>query len=179
MARESPASYRRDPQAVNRTFAARFLHHPALNQFALLPGIAAVDDHFGVLHQRFDDFELLFVSRVTNQFDAEAGRNHRQRSKAPPLPAFRVVVRLLERTEVPEGPCHLVAVPLDIPVHPFGRPEHLRDFACHTGLFCYANFHPCPPLLLNCDAKVRFPDGFSETIRNYSVRIIRQYIFYT
>ena len=43
---------------------------------SFLAGIPAVDNHFGILHQFFDCFELLFVCRVADQLDPESRRDH-------------------------------------------------------------------------------------------------------
>ena len=55
-----------------------FLHHPALNEFALLTGIAAVHYAVGFLHKAFDDVELLFVGFVVYKLYSEALGYHRQ-----------------------------------------------------------------------------------------------------
>ena len=130
-----------NPEAVNRTLAARLLHHPALDKLALLPGIAAVDDHLGLLHQGFDDVELLFIRRVADELDTEARGNHRERGKVPRLPTRSVVVRFLQGTEVAERPRNLVAVSLDIPFLFLRSAQDCSDFPCHARLFGNANFH--------------------------------------
>ena len=73
----------RNPQALDRAFGSGFLHHPPLDQFSFLSGIPAVDDHFGLSHQAFDDMELFLDTRIVNQFDTEAGRNHRKAAETP------------------------------------------------------------------------------------------------
>ena len=40
------------------------MHDPPLDEFALLSGIAAVDNAFGLFHEAFDDVELFFDTFV-------------------------------------------------------------------------------------------------------------------
>lgn len=55
------------------------LHHPPLDEFTLLTGVAAVHDTVGSLHQLLDDGELFFYTFVFNELDAEPLGNHGQR----------------------------------------------------------------------------------------------------
>ena len=118
-----------------------FLHHPPLDELSLLTGIATVDDHVGLLHQPLDDVELAFVGRITDEFDTEAGRYHGQAAQAPRLPARRIFMRLLQRTEMTERPGHLVSVSFDISVFLLLRSQHIGYVACHRGFLGYANDH--------------------------------------
>lgn len=47
----------------------------------------------------------------------------------------------LERTQVSEGPGHLVPVPFDVSFFTVSGTQHFGDVACHTGLFGNANYH--------------------------------------
>ena len=135
-------SQRRYPQAVDRTFTAGLLHHPTLDQFSFLAGIPTVDDHFGLLHQLFYGFELLFVCRVTDQLDPEPGWDHREGSQAPSFPVVRIIVGFFKSAQMSEGPGYLVPVSFHISIHLFGCPENFCDFARYTGLFSYTYLHP-------------------------------------
>ena len=130
-----------DPEALHGAGGFGLLHHPALDELALLAGIAAVDDAVGGLHEALDDVELLLVALVGDELDAEARRYHGQRAEAPPLPVVAVVLRLLEGAEVAEGPGHLVAVALHVAVVRGVGPQHLGNLARHTGLLSNADNH--------------------------------------
>ena len=132
---------RRYPQTLHRAMRSRLLHHPPLDKFPFLPGIAAVDNHVRGLHQALDDAELLLVCGIVYQLDAKARGNHRQILQAPLLPVGCVFMRLLQRTKVPEGPRHLISVSLNVSVFLLPRPQHVGDIACHGGLLGNAYYH--------------------------------------
>ena len=133
--------HRRNPQSLHGAFRARFLHHPALNQFTLLAGVATVNDAVGLLHEPFDDGKLLLDAVVVDEFDAEARRQHRKRTQRPAFPLFGVVVRLLQRTQVAEGPRHLIAVALHVFLVVGCGADDSRDVATYAGFLCDANNH--------------------------------------
>ena len=68
--------HRRNPQPIDRTLCRSLLHHPALDEFTFLAGIAAVDDAIGFSEKVADHPELFFHPLF--EADAEAFRNHRQ-----------------------------------------------------------------------------------------------------
>ena len=68
--------HRRNPKPLHRAFRACFLHHPTLNQLALLTCVAAVDDTVGVFHEFLDDGKLFTDSLIIFQSDAETRWNH-------------------------------------------------------------------------------------------------------
>ena len=132
---------RRYPQPLHGAAGAGLLHHPALDELALLPGIAAVDDEVGGLHQPLDDAELPLVGGVVDEPDAEAGWYHGQAVQPPGLPLRGVLVGLLQGTEVAEGPSHLVPVALHVPLLLYLCAQHLGNVPRHGRLFGYADYH--------------------------------------
>ena len=76
-----------DPKTRDGASGAGFLHHPALDELALLAGIPAVDDAVGLLHQLFDDVELFGDGGTIDELDAETGRNHGQAAQRPRFPS--------------------------------------------------------------------------------------------
>ena len=66
---------------------------------------------------------------------------HRQRRQAPRTPHRRVVVGLLQRTQVTKRPRHLKSVAFHISVVARCRPDNTGDVACHTGFLCYTYNH--------------------------------------
>ena len=103
---------RGNPETLDRLSASGFLHHPALNQFTLLTGIAAVYYLVALLNQPLYDLELSLDALLRYHLYRELRGNHRQRAQAPSLPEGGVVMWLLETAEVPESPGHPVAVAL-------------------------------------------------------------------
>jgi hypothetical protein len=83
---------------------------PNVDEFAFLPGIAAVDDALGTFNQFLYYVELSFFAALAHQLYAEFGRNHGQTAQAPALPHLCVVVGLLKRTQMAECPCYAVSV---------------------------------------------------------------------
>ena len=129
------------PQTGDRTLSLRLLHHPALDELTLLSGVTTVDNALGLLHQTFDDGELLLDALVVNEFDAEALRNHGQRRQTPRLPRRCVVVRLFQGTQMTKGPRHLKAVALHIAVVARRGSDNPCDIPRHTGFLCDAYYH--------------------------------------
>ena len=129
------------PKSLHGAPRSRLLHHPSLYEFALLPGIAAVDDFIGLLHQSLDDVELLLDAFVLLELDAEARWNHRQLAEAPTLPHRRVFVRLLEFAQMAERPSHLISVALQVAVLLRLSSEYIGYFTSHRGLLGYTNHH--------------------------------------
>ena len=119
------------PQALHRTFSTSLLHHPALDEFTLLPGIAAVDDAVGGLHEFLDDGELLLDALVVLQLDAETGRNHRQLRQAPGLPQRRILAGFLQLAEVAEGPGDLIAVAFEEAATVLLGSQHIGYITCY------------------------------------------------
>ena len=85
---------RTDPQTLHGALTACLLIDPALDEFAFLTGITAVDDFVGLRDEFFEDVELLVYPFVAMHFDGEARRNHRQRTEAPSLPLLRIFLRV-------------------------------------------------------------------------------------
>ena len=133
--------HRRYPQPLDWAPGACLLHHPALNEFSFLPGIAAVHDAVGGLHQAFDDGKLLLDAVVVNELDAESRRQHRQRAQRPTFPLVGVVVGFLQRAQVTERPRHLIAVALHIVLAVAGCPYDAGNVATDAWFLCYANNH--------------------------------------
>ena len=100
--------HRRNPQPIHRALCRSLLHHPTLNEFTFLAGIAAVDDAIGFSEQIADHPELFFHPLF--QADAEAFRYHRQCRQRPRFPVGRVLIRIFEFAEMSERPRHLIAV---------------------------------------------------------------------
>ena len=69
--------HRRYPQSAHGTLCPGLLHHPPLDELTLLSRVTAVHDALGLLHQAFDNRELLLDAVVVNQLDAETLGNHR------------------------------------------------------------------------------------------------------
>ena len=88
--------HRRYPQSLHRTLCLRHLHDPPLDELSLLSGVTTVDDAVGSLHETLYDSELFLYATVVDEFYAEARRNHRQRTEAPPFPVLSVVVGLFQ-----------------------------------------------------------------------------------
>ena len=126
------------------------LHDPPLYELSLLAGITTVDDAVGGLHESLNDSKLFLYAAVVDKLYAEARRYHGQRTEAPPLPVFGVVVGLFEGAEVSEGPCHLIAVAFHIAVtgargsydagYILGNAGFLSDTYNHIFLFLLLSF---------------------------------------
>lgn len=136
---------RGDPEAFDGKALAVLdtcqLLDPALDDLALLAGIATVDDLIGGDEEPADDFELLLDTRVVDEPDLELLRDDGERGKAPVFKAVVVVLRGIELTEVAEGPGDLVAVALHVAVMFMGGAEDAGDGSARAGFFCNANFH--------------------------------------
>ena len=130
-----------DPEALHGAGGLGFLHDPPLYEFAFLPGIAAVDDAVGGLHEALDGAELLLITLVVNEFNAEARRYHGQRAEAPSTPLVGVVLRLFEGAEVAEGPGDLVAVAFHIAIVRGIGAQHLGNLTSHRGFLSNTNYH--------------------------------------
>ena len=74
-------------------------------------------------------------------FVSEAFLYHGQAAQAPRLPARRIFMRLLQRTEMAARPGHLVSVSFDISVLLVSGTQHLGYVSRHGGLLGYANYH--------------------------------------
>ena len=103
-------------QTLHRALGLSHLHDPPLYELSLLAGVTTVDDAVGGLHESLNNSKLFLYAAVVDKLYAEARRYHGQRTEAPPLPVFGVVVGLFEGAEVSEGPCHLIAVAFHIAV---------------------------------------------------------------
>ena len=133
--------HRRDPQALDGAVDLGHLHHPALDELALLSGITAVDNLVGVVVKAADGVKLFLYAAVGDELQPEAAGNHRQGGERPELPVGLVVVGFLQLTQVTERPGHLVAVALHIAVVRGRSPEDAGYVARDAWFFCYANNH--------------------------------------
>ena len=140
------------PETLNGTFCLCHLHYPALYQLALLPGIAAVYNAVRALDKPRNGLELFLHTFVGFQLNAEAFRYHGQLAQAPSLPHWRIVLWLLQLTQMAECPRNLVAVPLHKPVHGAVSSQYLGNFARNGRFLCYTNYHS---LFCNLGAKIR------------------------
>ena len=111
------------------------------------------------LHQLLDDAELLLDASVGYQLDAETLRHHRQLCQCPGLPGLGVVARFLQRTEVAEGPRHLIAVTFHIPIVGAVCPQDACYIPSHARFLCDADNH-----ILNFRAKVRIVSDTSKSL---------------
>ena len=91
-----------------------FLQDPSLYKLPLLPRITTVDDELSLCHETLDDRQLSLVVIKLNGLYPEAIGDHRKDTEAPSLPFWMIVVRLLEGTQVSEGPGHDIPIALDI-----------------------------------------------------------------
>ncbi len=112
-----------------------------MDEFALLPGIAAVHYAFCLAHESLYDVELLLHTLVVFEAYAEACGHHGELPEAPPFPVGGVVFGVFEFAEVSEGPGHLVTISFEVSLVLCGGSENGGYVACHAGLFCYANDH--------------------------------------
>ena len=164
----------RHPQPLHRALRPRFLHDPSLDELSLLPGIAAVDDAVGGLHQTLDGVELLLVTLVVDEFDAEPWRYHGQAAEGPPAPLVAVVLRLLQAAQVAERPRHLVPVALHVAVVRRIRTQHLGNFPRNRRFLSNTNNHnACRFFILNSSFLIPAPTtprGSSFDGRSYPAR---------
>ena len=133
--------HRRYPQTADGTLRARLLHDPALDEFTLLSGVAAVDDAVGFLHEVLNDGELFLDALVVDELDAKALRYHGQRRQTPRTPHGGVVVGFFQRTQVTKGPSDLKTVAFHISVVARRRPDNSGNVARYTGFLCNTNYH--------------------------------------
>ena len=132
---------RRHPKAQDGTLHPRLLHHPSLDEFAFLPGIAAVHDVFGPRHQPLDDGKLALHTLVVLQANAKALRYHGQLTQGPPLPFGEVVFGIFQFAQVAKGPRHLVTVAFVVALAAAGRAQHAGDVRTHGGFLGNTNYH--------------------------------------
>ena len=140
--------HRRYPQSFHRAFRLCLLHHPPLNQLTFLSGVAAVDDAVGLLHQLLNHGKLFLDALILYQFDAEAGRNHRQCAQRPPFPLWRIVVGFFQRAQVSERPRHLIAVAFHIAVVRAVRSQYAGDVFRHTRFLCNTYNHGAKVIII-------------------------------
>ena len=133
--------HRRDPQSLHWTFRPSLLHHPSLNQFSLLPGIAAVHNFVGVLHQLLYYSKLPLYVFLMNQLNAKPLWNHGQTTQRPRLPSLGVVVWFLQGAKVSVGPCHLIAIAFNIAIARCRGTQDACNLPRHTWFLCNANNH--------------------------------------
>ena len=132
---------RRNPESLYRTTHTGELHHPPLDEFALLPGIATVHDAVGLLIEIFDDLELSFDTWIVDEFHLILRWNHWQHVHSPFLPFFAVAIWLLQLAQVAEGPCNLVAITFVIAILFCLCAKNLGDFTSDAGLLTYTYYH--------------------------------------
>ena len=157
-----------DPQSHERLAALQKRVDVAENQFALASCIGCDDDTVGHVEQFFDDGELfehtriglilLALSDLAGQED-ELRRQDRQVFRLETLDA--VLLGHGELDEVSEGPCHDVAVPLDITLPAVLGAHDGGDLPRHRGLFCDDYLHDKFGFFSGCVALVLFSDGRS------------------
>ena len=129
------------PKSLNGTFRPGLLHNPALDEFTLLPGIAAVDYTVGGLHKTLDNCELALYALLVLQADAETGGDHGQLGQAPCLPHGRILGRLLQFAQVTEGPSDLITVALKVAAAIAGGSEDIGYVTCYRWFFGYTDDH--------------------------------------
>ena len=111
--------HRRDPETARGLLHAGHRHGVRIDQFALAPRIACVDDFDDVVaaRQAMDDLELLLgITRTRAELeglDAVLARNDRQVLDAPLLERGIVVLRLGELDEMADCPRDDVSVALE------------------------------------------------------------------
>ena len=131
------------PESLHGTGGLCLQHHPALYEFTLLSGIAAVDYLGGLAHKLLDGAELMFHPLVGLQFDAEARWYHGQASQAPCLPQRSVVGWLLEFTQVTESPCHLISIPFHVSIPLLVSTQDMGYISCNGGFLRNTYYHLC------------------------------------
>ena len=67
-----------DPEAFDGDTTACLLQYPALDEFALLPRIPAVDDQLSLRDEPLNDGELSLVVLYLDGLDTEAIGDHRE-----------------------------------------------------------------------------------------------------
>ena len=75
-----------------------------------------------------------------------------QAAQVPTLPHGGVVMRLLERTQVTECPCHLITVTFDESLVAVPRPKDVGYFLGYTWFLCYTDYHYSFSILLHSKA---------------------------
>ena len=63
--------HRRNPQSLNGAGGLGLLHHPSLDEFSLLSGVATVYNTIGFLHQALDNLKLLLDTLIVYQLNAK------------------------------------------------------------------------------------------------------------
>ena len=117
------------------------MHHPTLDEFTLLPGITAVDDTVGCLHQFFNDAKLFLDAFLFFKLDTESWRNHRQVFQSPIFPFGGIFVRLFQFAQMAKRPRHLVAITLHEPLMLGVGSDDAGNVACHTRFLSNTNYH--------------------------------------
>jgi len=130
-----------NPQSLHGAIRPGLLQDPPLDQLALLPCIAAIDDAVRRKEEFPYDPELFLDTLVVLQMYVELIGNHREIAQIPTLPLGKVFGWGLQLAQVAEGPSHLVAIPLQVAVFGGSSPEDAGDVACHAGFLCDANNH--------------------------------------
>ena len=126
---------------LKRLLAVIVVSITALDEFALLPGIAAVDNAVGRRKEALDDGKLLIYALVRLQPYAEARRQHGQSAQRPAFPLGRVVLGIFQFAQVAEGPGHLVAIALQVALALACGTQHVGYVACDAWLFGDADYH--------------------------------------
>src|SRR5690606_22807114 len=75
------------------------------------------------------------------QLDAKVRRQDGQIFQPPVFPVLIIVMRFLQRTEMPEGPGYLVAVSFVVTVAALSGAQHMRYIPGHTWFFSNTNLH--------------------------------------
>ena len=139
--------HRRNPEPPHGAFGLCLLHHPALDEFTFLAGVAAVDDAIGLLHQFFNHGKLPAYALVVDQFDAKPRGQHGQRAEAPAFPHRGIVIGFFQCAQMSESPCHLIAISLHVAVVRCGGTDNTCDILGHTWFLCNTNNHDLPSCL--------------------------------
>src|SRR5262249_46034868 len=121
--------------------AAGELQDVAEDELALAAGVGGADDLLGRAEQPLDDGELLPGALVLDELESEVLGHDGQRLQGPALERRVVVLRLLQGDEVAEGPGHLVALALEIPLGPRGGVEEGGELAGDRWLLSKDNSH--------------------------------------
>ena len=109
--------------------AAGQLQDVAEDQLALAAGVGGADQLVGGAEQALDDRELLAGPLLVDELEPEPLGHEGQRLQRPLLQGRVVVLRLLQGDEVPQGPGHLVAPALEVPVVPLRGAEEGGELA--------------------------------------------------
>ena len=121
-----------DPEPLDGTADFGQLHDPSLDELSFLSCITAVDDGVGLGEELLDDAELFLDACLWDELDAEAWWHHRQLRQRPGFPGLGVVARFLQRTQVTEGPRHLIAVTFHIAVMGAVGSQDARNIPSYT-----------------------------------------------